>query len=120
MTTRATFAELQELHALLVRFLIERVQGQSSAELLSVARALLVHNQVVAQTDKDAKQLRRLYVLLVTRLGEALREERPSASMLSEARAFLHQQGITKDFGAAVERASTLDALASSSLPFSH
>ena len=118
----ATHAELQELHRLLVRSLIERLEATPNAELLQVGRAVLRDNGLAgrASDGRDVEQLHTLYDLLVQRLSEALREPAPPTAVLAVVRQFLRQQAVSKDLGAAIDPAAAMQDLADLDLPFTN
>ncbi len=116
----ATLAKLLELHRESVASLTALVRDKPSAELLGVARAMLKDNGVPvnAPGTRATKRLQTLYELYVKRLAEALDAERPTAAMLAEARLFLQQQGVQKDLGPLINKATAAKALEHTALPF--
>lgn len=109
-----------ELHRLLAAELVARMKASPSADLLAVVRAFLKDqgHLDVPTDDKARKKLERLHRLLVERLLEAVTAGIPSASVMSEARRLLLDQGIHKDLGGAVDTAKALQLLSAAHLPF--
>lgn len=126
MTGKATRAELEQLHALLLRDLAGRLTGprRPPAEHLAVTRAFLADNGFAghwAMPPKVQRQLEKLYAALCMQLAKAMAEDDPSPKMLGEVRAFLRSQGIDKDYTATAGKAAAgraAELLAGLELPF--
>lgn len=120
MTGPATRADLEELHRLVVRSLIDRIATAPSAELLQAARGVLKDAAVTGMDfdQAEAARLRKLWHAYVQRLEDALRMESPQSSPLAEARQFLQQQGLSVDLGAALDQAAAVAVLSDLDLPF--
>lgn len=119
--SRATSAELNELHRLTVAALIKSLKtGEASTEVLAVARSVCRDNGLcgTAQSDKERKAMQRLFVLLVDQLTKAMQSPHPSAALVGEVRVFLTSKGITKDLPGHAAKEQALVLLADASLPF--
>lgn len=119
MSGRATVEMVHELHGLVIRELLRRLKSEPSAEQLSVARAVLRDNGADRTNDaKDVVKLKKLHGLYCSALAAALEVDRPSASVLNEARQWLMCNGITKDVERFVTEAEAVRALQDVALPF--
>lgn len=121
MTDRkATYEELLDLLDLVTRSLVDHLKGNPSVELLSVSRGLLKHCGMFGRELDDAQRqrLQEMWTLLVDRLSEAMAQPRPPASILSEVRQLLANNGITKDLGAGIAQGIALQDLHDLDLPF--
>lgn len=103
------------LHRLLVQDLTRRMQERPSAADLKVARQVC-QDRGIRPTAKDLDRLQELYAQVIVKLLDALKEERPSAAVLSESLRFLQMEGISK--AGAAEAAQALQSLSLASLPF--
>jgi hypothetical protein len=117
----ATQAQFEELHRLVVELLIQRLsRPRCGIEQIAVARAFIRDNQAALVIDPAIlKKLQRLHKALPEAIERGLREN-PSAGMISEAHAFLKQQGLI-DAPSAADKPATgpdLKAPAAQDLPF--
>lgn len=117
--TRATRAELAELHFLLIRALRVRLADPAaSVELLSVARKALADSGMAPETVVTRGQMRKLQALYLGALLHAFTDPAnpPSASLLSECGAALRSHGIVVEETKQADRAAR--SLAGLVLPF--
>ncbi len=123
MTGRATRAELQELHKLLIENLLQRMgpdaRRKPSYETLSVIGSLLRQEgiQAIGANTRRLKQLQELHRLYVVTLLKHLEEGTASAGVLAEVGSLLRASNVTKDAGPVVP-AQVLRKLANVDLPF--
>lgn len=116
---RASMEMVHELHGLVIRELLRRLKSEPSAELLSVARAILRDNGADRANDaRDVAKLKKLHGLYCSALAAALEVDRPSAAVLNEARQWLMCNGITKDFDRFTTEAEALRTLQDVAVPF--
>lgn len=99
-TGKATRAELEELHGLLVRTLREvfKTSKKQPVDILQVTRKTLRDNGVVGTVDEAlVKQLQELYQGYSKALASALQRPSVSAGVLAEARHWLEYHGFSPD-----------------------
>lgn len=115
----ATRAELSDLWwAVLTSLLAKITKGRPSAELLFEARKLMVQSGYVGpvHTPKVTKQLGQLHAAYLGALQAAVGGEKPSSSVLHEARLFLLQTTAEREQSGAATPTASIPSIPS--MPF--
>ena len=94
MTGPATVAQMQGLHAKLVKVMAKRIDsGEATATDLQTAGALLRDNNIRAREDVDIKRLRRLHARLLQEVLERVSSGDATAAVLAVADRLLAREG---------------------------